>query len=118
MARNRLTRSSNWIKEQKAASAGIQVDALGRAIWQTTGSIKAAADEYAALSHGLVALDSALVQLRSRFAAEEEDLRKVAEIWETYKSSASPEAEDSLVACVLRLIAISRMISSPASRRG
>ncbi|GFZ44605.1 hypothetical protein JCM24511_02329 [Saitozyma sp. JCM 24511] len=75
-----------WIKQQKQAGEGINVELVGRAIWQTSGDIKGATEEYAAIAQGITSLQAALGQLRSRFLSVEEDLRKVAEIWETFKS--------------------------------
>ncbi len=42
--------------------------------------------EYSALSQGLTSLQTSLNQLRAKFLTEEDDLRKIAEIWETFKS--------------------------------
>lgn len=42
--------------------------------------------ECSALSQGQAAIQNSLLQLRAKFVAEEEDLRKIAEIWETFKS--------------------------------
>ncbi|RSH83928.1 hypothetical protein EHS25_005172 [Saitozyma podzolica] len=75
-----------WIKQQKQAGEGSNVELVGRAIWQTSGDIKGATEEYAAIAQGITSLQAALGQLRSRFLSVEEDLRKVAEIWETFKS--------------------------------
>ena len=42
--------------------------------------------ESSALTQGLASLQTSLKQLKDKFDAEETDLRKVAEIWETYRS--------------------------------
>ena len=42
--------------------------------------------EYAALSQGLISLEGSLSQLRGKFISEEEDLRRIAEIWDSFKS--------------------------------
>ncbi|RXK42644.1 hypothetical protein M231_00198 [Tremella mesenterica] len=76
----------SWIKEQKKAGEGLLTEPLGRAIYQTSGEVKAAMEEGTALTQGLAGLHASLSQLRAKFVAEEDDLRRIAEIWETYKS--------------------------------
>jgi nucleoporin p58/p45 len=49
-------------------------------------NIAEGSQEYAAIAQGITSLQASLQQLRDRFLGEEEDLRKVAEIWETFKS--------------------------------
>jgi nucleoporin p58/p45 len=41
---------------------------------------------YSALAQGLTSLESSLNQLRVKVLAEEGDLSRIAEIWETFKS--------------------------------
>ncbi|KAK4686981.1 nucleoporin p58/p45, partial [Tremellales sp. Uapishka_1] len=76
----------SWIKTQKSQGGDTNVEGLGQAIWQTAGDVKSAKEEYSALSQALASLTSSLNALRSKFIAEEEDFRKIIEIWETYKS--------------------------------
>ena len=78
--------TSSWIKQQKQAGEGIDIARLGGAIRQTSAEVRSATEEASALTQGLAALQTALKQLQAKFVAEEEDIRRIAEIWDTYKS--------------------------------
>lgn len=41
---------------------------------------------YSALAQGLTSLRASLNQLQAKVLSEEEDLRRIAEIWESYKA--------------------------------
>lgn len=75
-----------FFRQQKDMSIGLDIEKLGRAIWQTAGDVRGASEEYSAFAQGLRSLESSIAQLRTRFASEEEDLRRIAEIWESFKS--------------------------------
>ncbi|WVQ94244.1 hypothetical protein IAU59_001322 [Kwoniella sp. CBS 9459] len=75
------------IKAQKAQASGGNTEGLGRAIWQTSLDVKAANEEYSAISHTLKSLGSSLTQLRERMINEGRDVERVKEIWDVYRSA-------------------------------
>lgn len=77
--------SSSFIKSQKQIGASIDMENIGRAIWQTTGDVKAAADEQAAIAQGLHSLKQSLEQLAVKVNSEAQDLQKLLETWEAAK---------------------------------
>ncbi|ORX35048.1 hypothetical protein BD324DRAFT_633726 [Kockovaella imperatae] len=85
-AQRTIEQLDGFFKQQKEAGKGINPEPLGQAIQQTSLDVKAASEEASALTQGINALQSSLKQLKDKFDSEETDLRKVAEIWETYRS--------------------------------
>ncbi|OCF42140.1 nucleoporin p58/p45 [Kwoniella heveanensis CBS 569] len=75
------------IKAQKAQASGGNIEGLGRAIWQTSLDVKAANEEYSAISHTLKSLGSSLTQLREKMINEGRDVERVKEIWDVYRSA-------------------------------
>ncbi|WVF66622.1 hypothetical protein IAT40_001362 [Kwoniella sp. CBS 6097] len=75
------------IKAQKAQASGGNTEGLGRAIWQTSLDVKAANEEYSAISHTLKSLGTSLTQLRERMINEGRDVERVKEIWDVYRSA-------------------------------
>ncbi|RSH77649.1 uncharacterized protein EHS24_003210 [Apiotrichum porosum] len=72
-----------WIKDQKQVGASIDTENIGRAIWQTSGDVKAASD--AAIAQGLHSLKATLEQLAEKVSSEAQDLQKLLETWEAAK---------------------------------
>nr|XP_018266232.1 uncharacterized protein I303_00207 [Kwoniella dejecticola CBS 10117]OBR88390.1 hypothetical protein I303_00207 [Kwoniella dejecticola CBS 10117] len=75
------------IKTQKAQGSGMNIEGLGRAIWQTSLDVKAANEEYHAISHTLKSLSTSLSQLRDKMINEGRDVERVKEIWDVYRSA-------------------------------
>ncbi|WWC67238.1 uncharacterized protein I206_101145 [Kwoniella pini CBS 10737] len=75
------------IKTQKAQGSGMNIEGLGRAIWQTSLDVKAANEEYSAISHTLKSLSTSLTQLREKMINEGRDVERVKEIWDVYRSA-------------------------------
>ncbi|KAI9633136.1 uncharacterized protein MKK02DRAFT_39113 [Dioszegia hungarica] len=73
-------------KQQKTLGQGINSEELGKAIWRTTTDIKSCTEESSALTQSLQNTAQALTALQARFITEEEDVRRLAEIVETYKA--------------------------------
>ncbi|WWD22750.1 hypothetical protein CI109_107243 [Kwoniella shandongensis] len=86
-AQKYIEQMDNVIKQQKAAGSGMNIEGLGRAIWQTSLDIKAANEEYSAISHTLKSLGSSLTQLREKMVNEGRDVERVKEIWDAYRSA-------------------------------
>ncbi|WVW81345.1 hypothetical protein I302_103336 [Kwoniella bestiolae CBS 10118] len=75
------------IKTQKAQGSGMNIEGLGRAIWQTSLDVKAAHEEHSAISHTLKSISTSLTQLRERMINEGRDVERVKEIWDVYRSA-------------------------------
>ncbi|WVR03151.1 hypothetical protein IAU60_000141 [Kwoniella sp. DSM 27419] len=86
-AQKYIEQMDSVIKTQKAQGSGMNTEALGRAIWQTSLDVKAANEEYSAISHTLKSLASSLTQLRERMITEGRDVERVKEIWDVYRSA-------------------------------
>ncbi|WVQ64382.1 uncharacterized protein L199_002547 [Kwoniella botswanensis] len=82
-----IEQMDNVIKSQKAQGSGMNIEGLGRAIWQTSLDVKAANEEYSAISHTLKSISSSLTQLRERMISEGRDVERVKEIWDVYRSA-------------------------------
>ncbi|WWC85425.1 uncharacterized protein L201_000288 [Kwoniella dendrophila CBS 6074] len=82
-----IEQMDNVIKTQKAQGSGMNIEGLGRAIWQTSLDVKAANEEYSAISHTLKSLSTSLTQLRERMINEGRDVERVKEIWDVYRSA-------------------------------
>ncbi|KAK8844698.1 hypothetical protein IAR55_006547 [Kwoniella newhampshirensis] len=86
-AQKYIEQMDNVIKQQKVAGSGMNIEGLGRAIWQTSLDIKAANEEYSAISHTLKSLGASLTQLREKMINEGRDIERVKEIWDAYRSA-------------------------------
>ncbi|OCF72244.1 hypothetical protein I204_06617 [Kwoniella mangroviensis CBS 8886] len=82
-----IEQMDNVIKSQKAQGSGMNIEGLGRAIWQTSLDVKAANEEYSAISHTLKSISTSLTQLRERMISEGRDVERVKEIWDVYRSA-------------------------------
>ncbi|WVQ82618.1 hypothetical protein IAT38_004749 [Cryptococcus sp. DSM 104549] len=87
VAQKYIEQLDNHIKAQKAEATGLQTEALGRAIWQTSLDIKTANEEYSSISHTLSSLTSSLTHLREKMMDQGRDVERLREIWEIYSSA-------------------------------